>query len=139
VRLLLASDIAGEGANLHFLSHKLIHLDILGSLMSSSSRTAAWTATGRSGGPTSRVLIQSQNTPKSRGDRILELLTEKDKQAANSEVRQDALGGKLHFRNRDGHSERGADSTCLMPIAFACSTNVLLFPEIAIGRQTPRV
>jgi SNF2 family DNA or RNA helicase len=33
VRLLLASDIASEGLNLHFLCHKLIHFDIPWSLM----------------------------------------------------------------------------------------------------------
>src|SRR5207248_1023341 len=33
VRVLIATDIASEGINLHFLSHKLIHFDIPWSLM----------------------------------------------------------------------------------------------------------
>jgi len=38
VRLLLASDIAAEGINLHFLSHKLVHFDIPWSFMTFQQR-----------------------------------------------------------------------------------------------------
>lgn len=33
VRILVASDVASEGLNLHYLSHRLIHFDIPWSLM----------------------------------------------------------------------------------------------------------
>src|SRR5690606_17283943 len=33
VRLLLASDVASEGINLHYLSHRMIHFDVPWSLM----------------------------------------------------------------------------------------------------------
>ena len=33
VRILVASDVASEGINLHYLSHRMIHFDIPWSLM----------------------------------------------------------------------------------------------------------
>ena len=33
IRILVASDVASEGLNLHYLSHRLIHFDIPWSLM----------------------------------------------------------------------------------------------------------
>jgi hypothetical protein len=82
VRLLIASDIAAEGLNLHHLSHKLIHFDIPWSLMVFQQRNGRIDRYGQELQPHIAYLSTVPDHPKIRGDlRILELLTEKDKQA----------------------------------------------------------
>lgn len=85
VRLLLASDIASEGLNLHFLCHKLIHFDIPWSLMMFQQRNGRIDRYGQERQPHIAYLYTEPRHPKVRGDlRILELLTEKDEQAAKN-------------------------------------------------------
>lgn len=82
VRVLIATDIASEGINLHFLSHKLIHFDIPWSLMKFQQRNGRVDRYGQPLQPhIAYVRIESKNE-KIRGDyRILELLEKKDEQA----------------------------------------------------------
>jgi ERCC4-related helicase len=83
VRLLLASDIASEGLNLHFLCHKLIHFDIPWSLMVFQQRNGRIDRYGQERQPHIAYFYTESQHPKVRGDlRILELLMEKDEQAA---------------------------------------------------------
>ncbi len=85
VRLLLASDIASEGLNLHFLCHKLIHFDIPWSLMVFQQRNGRIDRYGQECQPHIAYLYTEPEHPKIRGDlRILELLMEKDGQAAKN-------------------------------------------------------
>lgn len=85
VRLLLASDIASEGLNLHFLCHKLIHFDIPWSLMVFQQRNGRIDRYGQERQPHIAYLYTEPEHPKVRGDlRILELLMEKDEQAAKN-------------------------------------------------------
>lgn len=85
VRLLLASDIASEGLNLHFLCHKLIHFDIPWSLMIFQQRNGRIDRYGQERQPHIAYLYTETGHPKVRGDlRILELLMEKDEQAAKN-------------------------------------------------------
>jgi len=85
VRLLLASDIASEGLNLHFLSHKLIHFDIPWSLMVFQQRNGRIDRYGQECQPHIAYLYTEPEHPKVRGElRILELLMEKDGQAAKN-------------------------------------------------------
>ena len=85
VRLLLASDIASEGLNLHFLCHKLIHFDIPWSLMVFQQRNGRIDRYGQECQPHIAYLYTEPEHPKVRGDlRILELLMEKDGQAAKN-------------------------------------------------------
>ena len=82
IRLLIASDIAAEGINLHFLSHKLVHFDIPWSLMTFQQRNGR---IDRYGQPKQPVIAYLTTTPaheRIRGDlRNIELLIEKDTQA----------------------------------------------------------
>jgi len=85
VRLLLASDIASEGLNLHFLCHKLVHFDIPWSLMVFQQRNGRIDRYGQERQPRIAYLYTEPAHPGIRGDlRILELLIEKDQQAARN-------------------------------------------------------
>ena len=85
VRLLLASDIASEGLNLHFLCHKLIHFDIPWSLMVFQQRNGRIDRYGQERQPHIAYLYTESEHPKIRGDlRILELLMQKDENAAKN-------------------------------------------------------
>jgi ERCC4-related helicase len=82
VRVLIATDIASEGINLHFLSPKLIHFDIPWSLMKFQQRNGRIDRYGQPQRPHVAFLCTESKNEKIRGDlRILELLTEKDEQA----------------------------------------------------------
>ena len=82
VRLLIATDIASEGINLHFLAHKLIHFDIPWSLMVFQQRNGRIDRYGQEKQPLVAYIPTESSNPKIRGDqRILELLTIKDEQA----------------------------------------------------------
>ena len=85
IRLLIASAIASEGLNLHFLCHKLIHFDIPWSLMVFQQRNGRIDRYGQEREPLITHLYTAPSHPKIQGDlRILELLMEKDEQAAKN-------------------------------------------------------
>ena len=82
IRILVASDVASEGINLHYLCHRLIHFDIPWSLMVFQQRNGRIDRYGQHNQPDIRYfLIKSQNS-KIHGDtRILEILVNKEEQA----------------------------------------------------------
>jgi superfamily II DNA or RNA helicase len=82
IRLLIASDVASEGINLHYLSHKMIHFDIPWSLMAFQQRNGRIDRYGQEQEPHIAYLTTECNNAKIKGDlRVLELLIEKDKKA----------------------------------------------------------
>ena len=82
VRLLLASDIAAEGINLHYLCHRLVHFDIPWSLMLFQQRNGRIDRYGQERRPQIRYMVTSTGHPGIRGDlRILEVLIRKEQQA----------------------------------------------------------
>lgn len=82
LRVLLCSDVASEGINLHYLSHRLIHFDLPWSLMVFQQRNGRVDRYGQEQTPIITYLINQSDNPKVRGDqRILEILKEKDEQA----------------------------------------------------------
>ncbi|WP_444934147.1 DEAD/DEAH box helicase [Microbulbifer sp. JTAC008] len=82
VRLLLCSDVASEGINLHHLSHRMIHFDIPWSLMVFQQRNGRIDRYGQTKTPQIRYLMTTSDQPEVFGDqRIYEVLTEKDAQA----------------------------------------------------------
>ena len=79
VRLLIASDVASEGINLHHQSHRLLHFDIPWSLLTFQQRNGRVDRYGQTEQPEIYYLQTLSKHPKIRGDqRILELLIEKD-------------------------------------------------------------
>lgn len=82
LRVLLCSDVASEGINLHYLSHRLVHFDLPWSLMVFQQRNGRVDRYGQEHTPIITYLINQSDNPKVRGDqRILEILKEKDEQA----------------------------------------------------------
>lgn len=82
VRILIASDLAAEGINLHYLSHRLIHFDIPWSLMVFQQRNGRVDRYGQTKQPQIAYLMTRAHNPDIKGDmRILEVLIEKDQQA----------------------------------------------------------
>jgi superfamily II DNA or RNA helicase len=82
IRLLIASDIAAEGINLHFHSHKLVHFDIPWSLMTFQQRNGRVDRYGQEQQPIITYLTTTPTHDRIRGDlRNIELLIEKDTQA----------------------------------------------------------
>ena len=85
VRLLIASDVASEGINLHYLCHRMIHFDIPWSLMVFKQRNGRIDRYGQTDEPHIVYLVVDSENPKIKGDaRILELLIEKDQQAVDN-------------------------------------------------------
>ena len=85
VRLLIASDVASEGINLHYLCSKMIHFDIPWSLMVFKQRNGRIDRYGQEHEPRIVYLVTDSENEKVRGDtRILELLIEKDQQAVKN-------------------------------------------------------
>jgi superfamily II DNA or RNA helicase len=82
VRILLCSDVASEGINLHHKSYRLIHFDMPWSLMVFQQRNGRIDRYGQRHIPQIYYLITESTNPTVRGDmRILEVLEEKDRQA----------------------------------------------------------
>jgi hypothetical protein len=85
LRLLICSDVASEGINLHHLSHRMVHFDIPWSLMVFQQRNGRIDRYGQTQQPQIRYLLTESTHPKVRGDlRILEVLIEKDEQAGKN-------------------------------------------------------
>lgn len=94
VRLLIASDVASEGINLHYLSHHLIHFDIPWSLMVFQQRNGRIDRYGQEKIPYILYLVNQSANEKIKGDmRILELLIQKDEEAVKNIGDPSALMG----------------------------------------------
>jgi len=85
IRLLLCSDVASEGINLHHLSHRMVHFDIPWSLMVFQQRNGRIDRYGQTKQPQIRYLMTESSNSDVRGDqRVLEVLIEKDSQAGKN-------------------------------------------------------
>jgi len=82
IRLLIATDVASEGINLHYLCHRMIHFDIPWSLMIFQQRNGRIDRYGQKFTPQiTYLLTQSQETVIQGDIRILDLLIRKDEEA----------------------------------------------------------
>ena len=82
VRLLLCSDVASEGINLHYQCHRLIHFDMPWSLMVFQQRNGRVDRYGQTATPQIIYLVTESANSTIQGDtRILEVLMAKDEQA----------------------------------------------------------
>jgi len=85
VRVLVATDVASEGINLHYLSHRLIHFDIPWSLMVFQQRNGRIDRYGQEKEPEIYYMQTLSRDPEFKGDnRILEVLIQKDQQATEN-------------------------------------------------------
>lgn len=82
IRVLLCSDVASEGLNLHYFCHRLVHFDLPWSLMAFQQRNGRVDRYGQKHRPHIVYLFTETVNEKIRGDlRILEILQAKDEQA----------------------------------------------------------
>lgn len=82
IRVLLCSDVASEGLNLHYFCHRLIHFDLPWSLMVFQQRNGRVDRYGQRRRPRISYLFTETTVERIRGDlRILEILQAKDEQA----------------------------------------------------------
>ncbi len=94
VRLLIASDVASEGINLHYYCHRMIHFDIPWSLLVFQQRNGRIDRYGQPNTPYIAYLYTESENERINGDtRILELLIEKDEQASRNIGDPSALMG----------------------------------------------
>lgn len=85
LRVLIASDVASEGINLHFQAHRLVHFDVPWSLMVFQQRNGRVDRYGQTKTPLIAYMTTETSIPRIKGDvRILEILIEKDEQAAQN-------------------------------------------------------
>lgn len=81
-RLLIASDVASEGLNLHHFSHRMVHFDVPWSLLTFQQRNGRIDRYGQTKKPQIRYLQTTASGEQAALDeRILEKLIEKDEQA----------------------------------------------------------
>ena len=82
VRILVASDVASEGINLHYLSHRMIHFDIPWSLMVFQQRNGRVDRYGQKVSPDIRYMVTRSVNEEISGDmRILQVLIRKENEA----------------------------------------------------------
>ena len=110
VRLLLASDVASEGINLHYLCHKMIHFDIPWSFMVFQQRNGRIDRYGQERNPSIFYLVTESGNEKIRGDmRILELLIQKDEQAVKNIGDPPALMGVYDIEKEEEITARAIE------------------------------
>jgi superfamily II DNA or RNA helicase len=103
IRILLASDMASEGLNLHYLSHKLIHFDIPWALLKFQQRNGRIDRYGQEREPYVWYLVAHPKQEQIKGDlRILERLIERDK-AAQENIRDPSvfMGTNIEEKQED--------------------------------------
>lgn len=82
IRILLASDVASEGVNLHHYCHLLIHFDIPWSLITLEQRNGRVDRYGQHQSPHIHYLLTVPHNPLAQGDlRVLDRLIEKEQEA----------------------------------------------------------
>jgi hypothetical protein len=107
VRVLLCSDVASEGLNLHYFSHRLVHFDLPWSLMVFQQRNGRVDRYGQKQQPRIVYLFTETQVDRVKGDlRILEILQAKDEQA-NKNLGDPA--SFLHVYDPDKEAAKVAD------------------------------
>ena len=102
IRVLVASDVASEGLNLHYLSHRLIHFDIPWSLMVFQQRNGRIDRYGQQKRPDIRYFLIDSNNKRMQMDmRIIEILITKEEQAFKNIGDPSLLLGKFSIEDEE--------------------------------------
>ncbi|MDR2752369.1 MAG: DEAD/DEAH box helicase, partial [Clostridiales bacterium] len=102
IRILVATDVASEGINLHYLCHRLIHFDIPWSLMVFQQRNGRIDRYGQLERPDIRYLMIHSNNEKIKGDtRIMEILVQKEENANKNIGDPTFLMGKFNVEDEE--------------------------------------
>ena len=129
VRLLLCSDVAAEGINLHYRCHRLIHFDMPWSLMVFSQRNGRVDRYGQERTPEIVYLVTETANAAVAGDlRILEVLVRKDEQAYRN------IGDPSAFMNvHDVRAEEAVTSAAIADGEGAERFDACLAPQANEG------
>lgn len=118
IRLLIATDVASEGINLHYLSHRMIHFDIPWSLMVFQQRNGRIDRYGQKFPPQITYLVTQSQASKIQGDlRILQLLIQKDDEAHKNIGDPSVFMGVYDQEKEEAATARAMESG-LSPEAF---------------------
>ena len=102
IRVLVASDVASEGLNLHYLSHRMIHFDIPWSLMVFQQRNGRIDRYGQKKRPDIRYMLIESDNKRIKGDmRIIEILITKEEQALKNIGDPALLLGKFSIEDEE--------------------------------------
>ncbi len=102
IRVLVASDVASEGLNLHYLSHRMIHFDIPWSLMVFQQRNGRIDRYGQQKRPDIRYMMIESDNKRIKGDmRIIEILIQKEEQALKNIGDPSLLLGKFAIEDEE--------------------------------------
>ncbi len=102
-RMLLCSDVASEGINLHHLSHRMVHFDIPWSLMVFQQRNGRIDRYGQKRQPQIRYLLTESANRAVRGDlRVLDVLIQKDSQAGKNIGDPSEFMGRFNVEEEEG-------------------------------------
>lgn len=102
IRILVASDVASEGLNLHYLSHRMIHFDIPWSLMVFQQRNGRIDRYGQKKRPDIRYMLIESKNKRIKGDmRIIEILITKEEQALKNIGDPALLLGKFSIEDEE--------------------------------------
>ena len=102
IRILVASDVASEGLNLHYLSHRMIHFDIPWSLMVFQQRNGRIDRYGQKKRPDIRYMLIESKNKRIKGDmRIIEILITKEEQALKNIGDPALLLGKFSVEDEE--------------------------------------
>lgn len=121
IRVLVASDVASEGLNLHYLSHRMIHFDIPWSLMVFQQRNGRIDRYGQQKRPDIRYMLIESTNKRIKGDmRIIEILITKEEQALKNIGDPALLLGKFSIEDEElvvsEAIEGGADASAFEDI-----------------------
>ena len=102
IHVLVASDVASEGLNLHYLSHRMIHFDIPWSLMVFQQRNGRIDRYGQQKRPDIRYMMIESDNKRIKGDmRIIEILITKEEQAQKNIGDPALLLGKFTIEDEE--------------------------------------
>lgn len=111
IRVIVASDVASEGINLHYLSHRLIHFDIPWSLMVFQQRNGRIDRYGQHEQPDIRYMLIDSSNPRIKGDaRIMEILVRKEEQALKNIGDPAMLFGKFNQEEEEEETAKAIES-----------------------------
>ena len=123
VSILVASDVASEGINLHYQSHRLVHFDIPWSLMVFQQRNGRIDRYGQESQPQIVYLSTTSSNEDIDADRrILQILVRKDEQVQENIGDPSALTGKFSVEEEEAvvaqKIENNDDSEDLFDLFF---------------------
>jgi hypothetical protein len=130
IRVLLCSDVASEGLNLHYFCHRLVHFDLPWSLMVFQQRNGRVDRYGQKHQPQIIYLFTESVTEKIKGDlRILEILQTKDEQANKN------LGDPSAFLNVFDPEKEVAKVSAFMAEGLSPETVDAQLDQAAVNKQ----